>query len=451
MSEKGIYMNYDATMGLPTIESFLDFSDKMRTVSDSERFAFLAVSPDSYLNLYVHTNFQSHLFIKRFIREHHDYMLSACKWNNNTYVIFLDLSQIDAFFNTPPVSRVINILTQNLEDFSQNINSAIFNAKISLYGGLCLLDNNSADSLQCIEKSIAAQKSSRSTATKGSTIALYHSSLGNILPQAQDSTHILPLFEDSLSNNHLIIYLQPQFEVTTMSVIGAEALVRIMDNTGRILKPSEFLPILNRYGISYKLDLIVMEKMLKLIEQWENENLKLIPISINLSTTDFICNEFFKILIELTEKYSHLKKFIGFEISCDSYIEAPEHITKNIQILQQLGYRIILDDFKNVGNITLPVNMPPVNMIKLNQSAFYYEPSVSEKCSNLKDSILLFEDCNISVMYKQLESADSVNFVKKYGIKYAQGYYYDRPLPLDIFEKKYMEYDYICDFIKRNP
>lgn len=451
MREKGIYMNYDTATGLPTIESFLDFSDKMRTVSDSERFAFLAVSPDSYLNLYTHTNFQLHLFIKRFIRKHHDYMLSACKWNNNTYVIFLDLSHIDAFFNTPPVSRVIDILTQNLEDFTENINSAVINAKMRFFGGLCFLGSNITDSLQCIEKSISAQKSSRSTATKGASIALYHSNLGNILPQAQDSTHILPLFEDSLSNNHLIIYLQPKFEINNSSVIGAEALVRIMDNTNRILKPTEFLPILNRYGISYKLDLIVLEKMLKLIEHWEKEHLKIIPISINLSATDFVNKDFFKILNELTEKYSYSKKYINFEISCDSYIEAPERMTEHFDVLQQMGYHIVLDNFKDIGSITSPLNMAHVDMINLNHSSFYYDLSFSGKNINLKDYIILFEDCNISVIYKQLESADSLNFARECGINYGQGYYFDRPLPLDIFEKKYMEYDYIYDLIKRNP
>ena len=92
-------------------------------------------------------------------------------------------------------------------------------------------------------------------------IAFYQDSL---LSKNNCENRILPLFEEIMINKHLILYLQPIFDLNHNQAIRAEALVRIMDNSGKLLKPNAFLPILEKYNLAYELDLLVMESILKL-------------------------------------------------------------------------------------------------------------------------------------------------------------------------------------------
>lgn len=440
MGEKRVFMNYDHATGLPTPESFIDFAKKMWYSSTPGRFAILSVRPDSLFDFHAHNDLQAQLISQGLIRKHHDYMLSACKFSDHTYAIFVDMTQMMGTSTHITISEVLKQISTDLEVFTDYINTLFPNKSFHIYGGLCTLDNSITTLEKALNNALLAQGSIHLTSVEKASLILYQPDLEKKQLQAHDRIHILPIFEDIMMNNHLLVYLQPIFDVNSAIPIGAEALVRIMDINGKMLKPKEFLPVLEESGVSYKLDLMVIEKILRLITNWSANHIKPIPISVNLSEPDFSSEDFYKIFYELMEKYAFAKEYLKFEISEDTFFHNSTFMTEQINHFHDLGFDIILDAFSKKDYHRNPFPIPPVDMIKLSRQVWYTNMGNENDYSNFKKLSYLFENCNISVMCEGVECKSEEDFARFCGVQYAQGFYYDRPVPLDLFQKKYMEY-----------
>lgn len=252
------------------------------------------------------------------------------------------------------------------------------------------------------------------------------------------NNQILSLLEDISFNHHLIMYIQPKFCLNSPNPSRAEVLVRIMDENGRLMKPADFLPALEKNEVSYKLDLMVIENILKILLNWHQKGLALIPVSINLSTSDFFSNEFMRIFKEIMQKYSNIQKYLEFEISADTYFANPEYITQMIHKLQGYSCRVSLDNFGKDCLAVSTLEIPSVDMVEFDQSFLQTARKSSRSILIMKKFAEIFEGCNVPVLLKGIETYEDEELTRKCGISYVQGFYYGRPVPFDIFQRKYM-------------
>lgn len=431
-------MYHDNITGLPVYESFLDFAQKMRTSSERNRFAILSLNVKSFHRInqiygYQKGNELLTMITQRLIRKN-TYMLSACRMQADSFVVLIDIHQIT-------LENLKMHIESAFSDFTTMAQPLYPDVKLELNGGLYLLSDYSIGIHEAIEHADIARNSIEDTsASHSNQLAFYQDGL---LGKLNPANKIIPLFEDIMVTNHLIIYLQPKFDIDDLVPIGAEALVRIMDSNGKILKPNAFLSVLERYGFIHELDLMVIESILKIIDKWHATGINPIPISINLSGRDFSSDEFAKIFGEMMEKYPSALKYIEFEISESTFFDNPEYMLQELNKLHNLGYKITMDAF---GKNSFAINnygIPPVDTIKLNRSFLNMGMKNTKNFLYIQKLIETFRDCNISVICEGIESVEEEEFAKECGCRFVQGYYYDRPMPLDIFQKKYMEYNYL--------
>lgn len=432
-------MYHDNITGLPVYESFLDFSQKMRTASERNRFAILSLNMKSFHRInqiygYQKGNDFLTLLTQKLIRKN-SYMLSACRIQADSFVVLIDVNQIT-------LESLKTYVESAFSDFTTLAQPLYPEVKLVLHGGIYLLSDYTTGIHEAIEHADIARNSldELSSSASGNMVTFYQDSL---LGRLNPAHKILPLFEDIMVTNHLIIYLQPKFDIDDLQPIGAEALVRIMDSNGKILKPNAFLSVLERYGFIHELDLMVIESILKIIDKWYATGIQPIPISINLSGRDFSSEEFTKIFAEMMEKYPSALKYIEFEISESTFFDNPEYMLQEMNKLHNLGYRITMDAFGKNSFALNTYGIPPVDTIKLNRSFLNMGMKNTKNFLYIQKLIETFRDCNISVICEGIENKEEEDFAKECGCRFVQGYYYDRPMPLDIFQKKYMEYSYL--------
>ena len=95
------------------------------------------------------------------------------------------------------------------------------------------------------------------------TLAVAKSLIEKIEEKAKMEREMIPMFERALKENRILVYLQPKVAIESGIVVGAEALVRMLDDNGKIVPPMSFIPILERTGMIIQLDFCVLEQVLE--------------------------------------------------------------------------------------------------------------------------------------------------------------------------------------------
>lgn len=430
-------MNYDSVTGLPSCESFLQHVEMLFSQEDSSQYAILAFQTTSYeriRHLYgdSHGNFLLSCIVQKFIRKQ-PYMTAAYRLKNDTFIVLLSLSDIKNMTNLK------HTLQKSFLDFTAYVASIYTEMPIYLRGGISFFRNPAKKISEVIDCAISALQF-LTESSSSHYITFYEEAVQNLNALEH---RILPIWENVWENNHFIVYLQPILDCTTGTAIGAEALVRIMDSNGHILKPNYFLPVLEKKFLSYELDLMVIENIARLIYDWNCQDFLPIPIYINLASSSLCNTRFYSILHEIFDKYPDASSYITFELKAEAFTQFGNEIYDYLKRIRTLGCRIALDGIDNTYFYLNDWTLPAVDFIKCGHEFISAAMKTHQHMNHFRHFIKLCDDCNISVICNGIERQDEENFIKNCEIDYVQGYFYARPMPFDIFQKRYLEYDLI--------
>ena len=132
---------------------------------------------------------------------------------------------------------------------------------------------------------------------------------------------LMPQILNGLKKNEFIFLLQPQYELNTRKIIGAEALVRWNHPALGEISPAVFIPVLENNGYITKLDQKIWEDVCAMIRRWIDEGVKPLAISINVTKTDLLAMDVVEIFDELLKKYRIPPKYLNIDIAENAYKE----------------------------------------------------------------------------------------------------------------------------------
>ena len=141
------------------------------------------------------------------------------------------------------------------------------------------------------------------------------------------------------------MYIQPQFNAQTENISGAEILVRWIKDGKVKYRPDEFIPILEKSSDILRLDAYIRDQAYCLLKKWQNENLDVPSLSVNVSRFDLLRPEFTDNLITLAEKYDIDASRLHLEITETAYVEDHIKMIDVVKKLQSHGFCIEMDDF----------------------------------------------------------------------------------------------------------
>ena len=131
---------------------------------------------------------------------------------------------------------------------------------------------------------------------------------------------ILDTMVEALEQGQFQIHLQPKVRVNTEEVVGAEALVRWEHPELGLLSPADFLPVFERNGFIYSLDLYVWHKVCSAMQRWRQMGGADIPVAVNVSRMDIYHGDLPSLFTELVKDYGLEPKNLHLEITESAYI-----------------------------------------------------------------------------------------------------------------------------------
>ncbi|WP_230471024.1 GGDEF domain-containing protein, partial [Lactobacillus delbrueckii] len=162
--------------------------------------------------------------------------------------------------------------------------------------------------------------------------------------------YLMGHFEEALSQNWLKVYYQPIFNLYSKKICNFEAVSRWQEPGEPALKASRFIPVLERSGLVYQLDLHVLDHVCQLLNQRRADNLPTIPVSINLSPSNFNIDSFIDQVLGITQKYQIPHNMIQFDLLAQPVAVDQQRLKDAAANLRKQGFRICLDRYGGENN-----------------------------------------------------------------------------------------------------
>ncbi len=233
----------------------------------------------------------------------------------------------------------------------------------------------------------------------------------------------------ALEDGEFKLYLQPKYNLRTNKIAGAEALVRWVTKDNVIMSPGDFIPIFEQNGFITTMDRYVWEEAAKALKTFKDMGIKPFAISINLSRRDLYNDDLVQILLDMLKKYGLDERYLHLEITESAYTDNPEQTIKMTRALREAGFIIEMDDFgKGASSLTM-LSALPIDILKMDMG--FVDNSASRRI--LGFVISLAKWLGVGIIVEGVETKEQRLELLGLYCTYAQGYYYSKPVPLDVF------------------
>lgn len=240
--------------------------------------------------------------------------------------------------------------------------------------------------------------------------------------------------QEAMKNGEFKIYLQPQHNIKTGEIVGAEALCRWIKKDGTLISPGVFIPVFEKNGFIRPLDKHIWEEAFLLVSEWEKNGVKGVPVSLNISRKSLIDDEFISVIASLQSKYNINKNMIHFEITESAYIDNADEIADRITRLKELGFKIAMDDFGSGYSSLNSLKDIPLDILKLDMG-FFRKSENEERGRKIIGLIVeMAKELQLVTVAEGVEKPDQAKFLDRMGCDIIQGYLYSRPMPVKDFE-----------------
>lgn len=241
-----------------------------------------------------------------------------------------------------------------------------------------------------------------------------------------------------LRNNEFKVFLQPKFDAKTEKIVGAEALIR-REKNNKLIMPDEFINKYEEIGIITDLNLFVFESICKKQKEWKEKKYKLIPIAINKSIKDLSDIKYIEKLKQIIEKYEVDPKLIELELTENVVIKNIDMAKKAEENVRSLGFMVSMDDFGIAYSSFYMLRNINIDILKIDRE-FLKQIINDERGKIIIETIIeMAKKLKIKTVVEGVEKKEQAQYLRKIGCDMFQGYYYQKPINIEEFERIYLK------------
>ena len=241
-------------------------------------------------------------------------------------------------------------------------------------------------------------------------------------------------FQYALSNGRITYYLQPQVDMETGEIIGAEALTRWIDKDGSLISPATFIPALEESGFVVTLDKYVWQGVAMWLRERLNRGLRVVPISLNVSRVDILACDVAEHMGSLAAQYNLPPELMHIEITETAYTGESEAVDKLTADLHTRGFSTYMDDFGTGQSTLAMLKNVNVDVIKLDRTFVPTDRDQGRSAQIVSSMLEMAQSLHLPVVVEGVETNEQANMLRQMGARYAQGFLYYRPMPAKDFE-----------------
>mgnify|MGYP002857413919 CR=1 FL=1 len=237
---------------------------------------------------------------------------------------------------------------------------------------------------------------------------------------------IAALFMPALTKHEFLSYFQAKVNMETGELAGFETLCR-WRHDGEFIFPDQFIPVIDRLGLIYELDMEILRLTCESIRKWIDMGLNPPILSVNFSRKDIFVPEVENEIKKVVDSFGITPKNVEIEITETASEQEYARIIEFTRNLKDMGFRIAIDDFGTGYSSLSLIHNINADVIKIDKS-FVTAIQKDSKTEVLVESIInIAKRLDMDLVAEGVETSDEGKTLMDLGCNIAQGFYYSRP------------------------
>ena len=244
-------------------------------------------------------------------------------------------------------------------------------------------------------------------------------------------------FPVALKNREFQVFYQPKIDIRDNSIAGAEALSRWCRN-GNLIMPADYISDLEQTMDICKLDFYVLDQVCRDLRRWLDEGRRAVRVSVNFSRRHLINMNLTDSILAIIDKHRVPHEYIEVELT-ETVTDVEFRDLKRVaSALHDAGIYTSVDDF-GIGYSSLNlIREIPWNILKVDKNFLPINEDAEGDRQNImfRHVVNMAKEIGLTCVAEGVETINQVNILRKCGCDIAQGFFYDKPLPVKEFEKR---------------
>ncbi|NMG31623.1 EAL domain-containing protein [Aromatoleum evansii] len=233
----------------------------------------------------------------------------------------------------------------------------------------------------------------------------------------------------AIERDEFILHYQPQVELDSGRIVGAEALVRWRTAEGEIVSPAEFIPVAEESGLIEAIGRHVLNQAVCEASTWEAAGLPPLSVAVNLSARQFADRGLARIVGDELQAVGLDAGRLNLEITESMVMGDAERAVATLHQFKDMGVTLSLDDFGTGYSSLAYLKRFPIDHLKIDRSFVHDVTSNRDDASIIAAIIAMARSMNLQVIAEGVETEAQLRYLRHLRCDALQGFLFSRPLP----------------------
>lgn len=254
-------------------------------------------------------------------------------------------------------------------------------------------------------------------------------------PQTMETLTLETSLHKALENGAFVVHYQPQVDLMTGQVVGAEALVRWQHPERGLVPPVDFIPLAEENGLILPISRWVLQTACEQAKSWQEQGFGRIPVAVNLSLRQFQHSDLRAEVAEVLRETGLPPDCLDLEITENIAMQRVDSKIATLRALKALGVRLSLDDFGTGYSSLNYLKRLPIDIVKIDRSFVRMLTTDPRDAVIAAGIISMAHDLNLAVIAEGVDRPEQLTFLRERRCDAMQGFLFSKALPADQFAR----------------
>ena len=237
----------------------------------------------------------------------------------------------------------------------------------------------------------------------------------------------------AVERDELLLHYQPQVDLRTRRITGAEALVRWRDSELGLVAPARFIPVAEESGLIIPIGEWVLREACRQVQEWRRAGLPDMLIAVNMSALQFKRSDPVETVRQVLDETGLPAHCLELELTESILVEDANAILETLKRLKALGVQLAIDDFGTGYSSLAYLKRFPIDKLKIDRSFVRDVVEDADEAAIVHTIIQLGKNLKMTTLAEGVETEAQLAFLRVEGCREAQGFLFSKPLAAEDF------------------
>lgn len=239
----------------------------------------------------------------------------------------------------------------------------------------------------------------------------------------------------ALERKEFEVHYQPQVNLQSGQIVGAEALLRWHHPERGQVSPTQFIPLAEETNLISSIGEWVLRNACQQTKTWHDSGLSSMRIAVNLSVRQFNQPDLLERLVQILIDTGLDPQHLELELTESSLVENPQVAIARLNALKALGIRVAIDDFGTGYSSLSYLQQFSCDVLKIDQRFVRNINNNGKKKAIVNAISVMAHQLHLTAIAEGVETTEELAVLRQHNCDEVQGYLFSRPLPVEDFEK----------------